>query len=259
VTHGQFAGSFLQFIPYYFNGLYGFGGNFAWMGLHLWYLLILFIFSAVMLPVFRKLRDSRFFLLQIFFTKPHSVILLFIPVAAVEVLVDLFPRSIGIRDFGGWSLFTYLTIFFLGYIIASDDRFRNSMEQIRFTTLLMGLIAMGTGGAMLIAFKISSYHPVSAFLRGFNTCMWLFAFYGFAIHHLNSRNRFLERASEALMPFYILHQSVIVITGYFIINWDIVVFPKYLFLLTASFIVIILLYESAIKRYRLLRIFFGMK
>src|SRR5215470_10868987 len=26
-THGQFAGSFLEFVPHYFEGLYGYGGN----------------------------------------------------------------------------------------------------------------------------------------------------------------------------------------------------------------------------------------
>jgi len=30
------GGGFLAFLPHYFEGWYGFGGNFAWMGLHLW-------------------------------------------------------------------------------------------------------------------------------------------------------------------------------------------------------------------------------
>ena len=45
VTHYQFRGSFWDFIPHYFEGWYGFGGNFAWMGMHLWYLLVLFLYS----------------------------------------------------------------------------------------------------------------------------------------------------------------------------------------------------------------------
>lgn len=28
VSHGQFSGSFFEFIPHYFDGMYGFGGNF---------------------------------------------------------------------------------------------------------------------------------------------------------------------------------------------------------------------------------------
>ncbi|HRJ75743.1 MAG TPA: acyltransferase family protein, partial [Anaerolineales bacterium] len=58
VTHGDFAGNFFQFIPEYFKGWYAFGGNFAWMGLHLWYLLMLFLFSLIMLPVFRSINKA---------------------------------------------------------------------------------------------------------------------------------------------------------------------------------------------------------
>jgi fucose 4-O-acetylase-like acetyltransferase len=35
VSHGQYSGSFVRFFPHYFDGFYAFGGNFAWMGLHL--------------------------------------------------------------------------------------------------------------------------------------------------------------------------------------------------------------------------------
>jgi fucose 4-O-acetylase-like acetyltransferase len=57
-SHGQFDGSFLEFYPHYFEGLYGFGGNFAWMGLHLWYLEMLFLFTLVTLPPFLFLRKE---------------------------------------------------------------------------------------------------------------------------------------------------------------------------------------------------------
>jgi hypothetical protein len=47
-----FSGTFLQFIPEYFRGLYGMGGSFALTGMHLWYLAWLFVFSCVALPLF---------------------------------------------------------------------------------------------------------------------------------------------------------------------------------------------------------------
>ena len=52
LTHGEFSGNFFQFYPHYFDGLYGFGGNFAWMGVHLWYLMDIFFFSLIALPLF---------------------------------------------------------------------------------------------------------------------------------------------------------------------------------------------------------------
>lgn len=58
VSRKQFDGSFLAFYPHYFNALYleiGGAGNFAWMGLHLWYLLMLLVLSLIFLPVFTSL------------------------------------------------------------------------------------------------------------------------------------------------------------------------------------------------------------
>jgi surface polysaccharide O-acyltransferase-like enzyme len=42
ISHSQFKGSFIQFFPHYFDGFYAFGGNFAWMGLHLDYIFGIF-------------------------------------------------------------------------------------------------------------------------------------------------------------------------------------------------------------------------
>ena len=42
ITHHEFTGSIFDFLPHYFEGIYGFGGNFAVVGMHLWYLAVLF-------------------------------------------------------------------------------------------------------------------------------------------------------------------------------------------------------------------------
>ncbi|MEN6336370.1 MAG: acyltransferase, partial [Phycisphaerales bacterium] len=57
LSHGQYSGSFWSFYPDYFDGWYAFGGNFAWMGLHLWYLEALFVFSVIALPLFLAFRS----------------------------------------------------------------------------------------------------------------------------------------------------------------------------------------------------------
>ncbi|MGM0791355.1 MAG: acyltransferase family protein [Bacillota bacterium] len=62
LTGKQFEGSFFQFFPHYFDGLYleiGGSGNFAFFGHHLWYLLMLLIFSALTLPFFLNERQRQ--------------------------------------------------------------------------------------------------------------------------------------------------------------------------------------------------------
>ena len=107
ITHDRFTGTFWQFLPHYFNGWYAFGGNFAWMGLHLWYLLMLFLFSALMLPIFKRINRAQNFTAKLadFIAKPVGVYLFIVPLFLMEFLVALSPDTVGRRDFGGWSPF----------------------------------------------------------------------------------------------------------------------------------------------------------
>jgi hypothetical protein len=69
-------------------------------------------------------------------------------------------------------------------------------------------------------------NPLYLLMRTTTSWSWLLTFIGFANHHLNFSNRFLKYANEAVLPFYILHQTVIVVIGYFIKDWKWAVFPK---------------------------------
>ncbi len=262
VSHSQFAGSFVQFYPHYFDGLYGFGGNFAWMGIHLWYLEFLFIFSLLTLPIFRYLRKETMqnFIssMAISFKKPGIIFLLALPIFFMELFVNLQPDGIGRRDFGGWSLLTYLIFFFLGYLIASNMQFRVSIERHRKIALLLGVLTIISGFFFLEA-GYSSRAYFFSFLRAFNSWFWLVAILGFGSKYLNFNNGLLKYSNEAVLPFYILHQTIIVIVGYYIVSWDVGVIAKYLILSSVSFALIIALYDFVIKRVKVLRFLFGMK
>lgn len=261
ITHGQFSGSFWQFIPHYFSGFYAFGGNFAWMGLHLWYLMMLFLFSWLMLSTFQRINRSQEITTKLagLITKPLGVYLFIIPVFVMELLVSLSPETIGRRDFGGWSPLTYLVFFVIGYLLATDERYRPAIEKIRFISLALSLLTVLGAYILLAEMDVSGTNPLYLLVRATNSWSWLLTFMGFASRHLNFSNGFLKYANEAVLPFYILHQTVIVVIGYFIRDWTWAIFPKYLFLAATSFIIIIVLYEFVVKRVNALRYLFGMK
>jgi peptidoglycan/LPS O-acetylase OafA/YrhL len=258
VSHSQFVGSFTAFLPHYFDGFYGFGGNFAWMGLHLWYLEMLFIFSLMTLPLFLYLRgktkQSR---LTAFFQKPGAIFLFVIPLAIMEILINLQPEGIGRRDFGGWSLAVYLVFFIYGYFIAPEGQFKRTIETHRIIALITGIICF-TLGYVLMELGVSSRTYYFAFLRTFNSWSWLVTILGFGSRYLNFNNRILRYTNEAVLPFYILHQTIIVAIGFYLASWEAGVMIKYLILSTTSFAAIIILYQ-VIERINLLRFLFGMK
>ena len=226
VSHGQFHGSFAAFYPHYFDGLYAFGGNFAWMGLHLWYLEMLFLFTLPTLPVFLALkRASRAVAAAAGVLSRGGMI--FLPgllLFAMELLVNLQPDGVGMRAFGGWSPLSYLLIYVMGFIVAIDGRFRESMERCRFQALGLGVVT--TGLIILVYLGQAPFGEPPAYglrmlLRSCNTWFWLTAFLGLGSRHLNFSNAFLAHAREAVLPFYVLHQTVIVVIGFLLIPWNV--------------------------------------
>ena len=145
LTHGDFTGSFLEFLPHYFKGAYGLGGNFAWMGLHLWYLEMLFFFSLLMLPFFLWLR-SRWMepiisWLAGWLAKSGVIFLLAIPAVIMKLISDTQNNILGAEHWGGWSMLAHLAFFVTGYFIALDVRLISSIEKHRIVALVMALIA----------------------------------------------------------------------------------------------------------------------
>src|SRR5210317_818267 len=69
----------------------------------------------------------------------------------------------------------------------------------------------------------------------------------------------LRSANEGVMPFYILHQTVLLFIGYFVMTWAIHDALKWLIVFISSVIIIITLYMLLIQKFEVLRFGFGMK
>lgn len=87
----------------------------------------------------------------------------------------------------------------------------------------------------------------------------LFAFLGFGMKYLNFTNPFLSYANEAVLPFYIFHQTVLLSVGYLVFQWDLPSALMWPIIAAASFAIIMLLYEYLVRRHNTLRFLFGMK
>ncbi len=256
ISTGNFSGNFLQFIPRYFDGFYGFGGNFAWMGMHLWYLMFLFLFSLVTLPVFHRKTDSSYSPASVIshrLDSKLSLLLLSIPLIIAGPLADLAGLSVT-REMGTWDIFSYFIFFVYGYLLFSNSDILGMLIRYRYFIL---------GGVVVFTSVVLALEPSEALyfytLRAICSWIWILALLGVGGRYLNSGNKFISYATEAVLPFYILHQTIIVLIGYFVVGWDIGILPKYLVISTVSFLIIMILYELLIKRNNVLRFLFGMR
>jgi hypothetical protein len=88
---------------------------------------------------------------------------------------------------------------------------------------------------------------------------WILSFIGFAGSCLTHERPFLRYANDAVLPFYIMHQTALLILGFYILDWQIQDTVKWMLIAVASFILVLGLYEFAVRRFDILRFLFGMK
>jgi glucan biosynthesis protein C len=269
LTHGDFSGTYLQFLPRYFQGTYEGGnpasGNFALAGMHLWYLLYLFAFSLLLYPLMRWLRGrgervlSR---LGELLARPGAVYAMALPTILLLVLVDPSSPVMAERE-AGWSLVIYLWFLLSGFVLFSHERLQAGIQRLRWPSLALAAVSIGTFLYLTFhlgwpSFGTQRYTLVFG-LRGLGSWCCVLAVLGFGRRHLDVSTPFLKYANEGVLPFYILHQTVLLGVGYFVVQWALPSLVRWVVILLVSFAVIMVVYEFLVRRFNLLRFLFGMK
>ncbi len=268
ITHKQFSGSFFSFLHACFSGLYleiGGTGNFAFHGMHLWYLMLLFLFSLLCYVPFKWLAgNAKQTVTRIidFSATPGLMILLFsIPLLLMKIFI---PASILKTGSGGWGFVQYLWFLIAGFMIVSSSKIIKKIPDSRWLSLLIAVFS--TLCYLYQVFSPNSFeYPLligpylHSFLRYVSSWAWLMAILGFGIRHLSFDHPLLKPLNEGVMPFFILHQTVILCMGYFLMPMTIHDFFKWLIIFIGSFVIIIVSYIVVIQKFDIVRFLFGMK
>jgi glucan biosynthesis protein C len=259
LSHGEFSGNFFQFFPHYFDGMYGFGGNFAWMGLHLWYLMLLSFFSVILLPLFLSRARSGTSLAESIgakLGKPWILPLLWVPVAVMALL----SMAIGLgwtEQMGSWDILSYATFFILGYMLFASRGLQEAVRKQGGWFLLAAVVFSAVHLILKFSVRPAFYEDID--MRLFATWGWIVGLLWLGGRFLNFTNRFLAHVNEMVLPFYILHQTVIVIIAYFVVQTGLAIPFKYGITAVTSLVVIVALYELLVRRIGVLRFLFGMR
>ena len=266
LSHSRFSGTFFKFYPHYFNGFDMFGGNFAWHGVHLWYLLYLFVFSLMLFPLFLSRKEAGKSLvsrLATLFEKPWTFLLLFLPLAAIDIIIDAVGLGFS-RATGGWSFLSYVLFLIYGYLIFSNMVIQEIIRKYSSVALIVAVVLSFYGLVMqfVVKWPISfgtPYYISVMLVRALRSFCWIVAILGFGSRFLNFNNTFLGYANEAVLPFYILHQTIIMIIGFYVIQSDMSIAAKYWIITPVSFVAIMSIYELLIRRTNVVRFLFGMR
>jgi glucans biosynthesis protein C len=268
IFDGDFRGSFFAWYPHTFQGAYSMdnpaSGNLSWH--HLWFLVYLFVFSLILLPVFgyfkkenRKLLVSR---ISGFLERPGTLYLFVIPLIIIEILLRPIYGYGNQNLISDWANFLfYMCIFFYGFMLVSDKRilkvFQNNRNLSLVIALLLSIIIY-----LLESGVVSLGGPAETviFMVVHSAACWCFliAIIGFGSLLLNFSNKLLKYSVDAVLPVYILHQSIIIVIGYYIIQWNSGVILKYPAVVLATLIISLGIYEI-VKRVNVTRFLFGIK
>jgi glucans biosynthesis protein C len=268
--YSDFHGDLFQFFSYFFAHIH-IGGDLRFLtiyGYHLWFLAFLYIVSMMALPVLiylKQARGSRIILrLAALCNIPAGLFIFVLPIALIRItLWGLYPAYQGWADFYSWFI-----VFVIGFILFANNTFQAAIQKqgkifvsVAFVCLL-SLIVTNIVGSLSKLENASSYSALyMVYQLLLSIAIWsmtVSALY-LAMRFFNFSNKVLQYANEAILPFYIIHEPVIVIIAFFVLAWDIPTGVKYVFVSTAALLVTLALFELLIRRIKPIRWLFGMK
>ncbi len=236
-----------------------------------WFLVYLFLISAVTLPILLTLRSERGQRVVAWLAhqaeRPAFILVFALPIMLVEMALR--ARFGNTRNLtGDWANMAFYAVLFLtGYILASDARFRAAIKKLAPwalslapLTFAFSLVWLGNGGPSeyIVHDQLTPGWYLYAANRGLGVWLWLVGIFGMGQRAFASEGPVLRYLSEAAMPVYIIHLALQVMIAYYVLQWGLSNTVEFLIITAGTFALSFAVYE-AIKRTNATRVLFGLK
>ncbi len=261
ISYWQFYRAFFDLSHPYFNNYQS--GIFPHVDVnHLWYIRELWYFSMYLLVAYGVCSVLK---LMRFFYHPfrqwsllNLTLLLILSMTCLHFLI--FPTdSEGIRKAQGFAFLCW------GFLIGWETRFWEQVSAYRRRLLLL---AVG-GFVVLIVYYYTLYnyrpappkdlrHFLEQLLVYLNRWAWILMLLGYGRHYLNRNHRWLSYLNQAVYPYYILHQTLIIVSAYLLSQYPLGPVLEPIAVIFITFSGCALGYEL-IRRSAVLRLLFGLK
>jgi glucan biosynthesis protein C len=269
LTQG-YTGNFWSWYPSIFQtGAYP-KGNLSWH--HLWFILYLLLYDILCAPAFVWLLSARG---QRWLTRLNGlaagkrIYLLIIPGMIVRTTMTIrWPESNDLIHDPGYGLY-WLLFLLAGFLCIANPLLMDSLERNRRSSLMMAFLALLAIHYLrwnhrepwdaLAHWKQDPRTYLYLALNAWNAWAWVMTAIGYGKKYLNRRHRVLDYLNQAVYPFYILHQTVIVVLVYYVVQTTDGIGMKYLFVLGVTFALTVGIYHLFIRPFGMMRLLFGMK
>lgn len=211
VASGAFHGSYLEFYPQVFRFQPYPAGDFSWH--HLWFVVYLFVYSVVLVPLLGLLLGAvRNQLRAPLRLPPWLLCLGFLPLAGSYYWLRRYPETHALLD-DPRTVLHYGILFVYGHLLGRAPEAWHWMHQQR-RKLAVALLALS---AIMLP---PNEWPMPFELLGGFAFLWavLLTALAWAPRWFPRRTPALQHAQALAYPFYILHQTVIVLVGFALLS-----------------------------------------
>jgi len=254
--------SLFNFYQHFFEGIYP-TGNFSWH--HLWYILYLFFISMVFLPFIAFFRSSKYAAFENVIEKLASLkgglLLLYLPLIGSQLwLRPHFPEETHALGNDWAFVCLYFLYFLFGFVLLGSAKVVGFIVRDRRIWLGTSILVTGMMFLALSVFDHSQVgwkiYDILALLMSWSIGLAILAY---GKNYLNKDNVYRKKLNTAIYPFYLLHQPVIVVVSWFVIQLQFPILLKALLIILISLTIIWSVYRFLIVPFNAMRLIFGMK
>jgi len=270
VSNGLVEPGFFRFLVRYYGhaqwpeGAFA-GWEFGFTWNHLWYLAYLWCYSlllAALLPVLRSAAGQRLRAAFLGLRGAWLVVVPALPLALATLLLQARFPDTGDLVHDWYRHAVYFTVFLYGYWIGTDPGIWAELARLRRRTLgfAAGLFALYAACVAWLPDDGPAWLQGGVWLlRNLDIWSALCAILGFARAHLDRPWPWLRWANESVYPWYVLHQSLIVGIGFWLLPLGLGPVAEPALVLLGTVAGCWLLNDLLIRRVGFLRPLFGLR
>ncbi len=261
---GPFLVDYFTFRPWPKDAFAGAHPGITWN--HLWYLAYLWLYSLMVIAAMPLLRSRVGTFVRERVAGLRGGWLLLVPALpkaiALMTLGDAFPMTNALTD-DWYQHALFFSYFLFGWWIASDTGLWIEIRSLRKRAL--GLATFNAiAYVLIIQVLLTDDSPpwmlfATRALSGLNTWLCILTVLGWSATLLDRPFRWLPYATEAVLPWYVLHQSLIVAVAYVLVPMKIGAALEPVVVIASTALACVVLHEFVIRRSGAMRFLFGLK
>ena len=244
--NGYNYGYFNQYILFFTKKTDLTGATGGFTPAQLWFILYLFIISLLALPIAIKYKSSG-----------KKIPIDKLSVFKIIPMFLIFGVMTLILNIGGKSLGEYFALFMLGYLILSEDKIQERLDENRWYLFLGFIVLTALNLFLQNVWNLNFGIGYDIFYK-FLSWIGILSLNAIGRHYLNFHNKITNYFAKASFPIYIFHQSFLVFTAYYILQITFSIFLQVIFIISGSFILTMLTYEI-FKNMSITRFLFAIK